>query len=199
MKRDLNGLARWCLISCCVFLIVGWLITPTTTGAYELLIGTGEESAFVNYTAKILCRAISREHRDASCRVVKEASGIDALTNLQGGSVDFALVDSQLLYESQTRKGPFLFLDMAFDRIRTVTPVFEMPVVLAVREDSHIFNSSQMEGKKINVGPHGSPGRRLFRKYMDVQGWTESSFASWSELGSGLAQDRIAFSQGQFR
>ena len=75
--------------------------------SFELLLGTGEQDYFCLYAARAVCRSIERGNSGFSCRVVRSESDVDALTNVQSGTFDFALVDSHLLYESATGKGQF--------------------------------------------------------------------------------------------
>lgn len=115
---------------------------------------------------------------------------------MQGGSLDLALVDSLLLVDSTTGQRAFQYLDINYDKIRIVSPLYNIPLTVIVRNDADIATIDQLPGKRINTGPFGSPEKHLFAMFMQTQGWTEEMFPVFAELSSSFSQDKIAFRQG---
>jgi TRAP transporter TAXI family solute receptor len=131
-----------------------------------------------------------------TCSLSESADPIDNLTNVQGGSLDLALVDSLLLEDAAAGRGPFQYLDISYDRIRVLSPLYRVPLTLLVRGDTQVTTVDQLPGTRINVGPFGSTENRLFKLFMQTQGWTEKTFTVFAELSSSMSQDTFAFRQG---
>lgn len=199
MKTVLNGSPIWPIMTWLRGLVLCLLISLTTTtsiNAFELLVGTGMPGTFSQFTARALCRIMERQNDNLSCNPVSSEDELDILTNVQGGSLDLALVDSQLLSESLSGKGPFRFLDISYDQLRIITPLYNIPVVFIVRADAGIDSYKQLPGKRINVGAPGSQVKYLLKIFMQAQGWSEDDFSVITELSSTMYQDKIAFNQG---
>lgn len=167
-----------------------------SASAFELIIGTDPQGSFSYHSGKFLCRLFSRQNEEITCSLSESTDPIDNLTNVQGGSLDLALVDSLLLVDSSSGQGAFQYLDINYDRIRIVSPLYNIPLTLIVRKDVDITTVDQLPGKRINTGPFGSPEQYLFTMFMQAQGWTEDMFPVVTELSSSLSQDKIAFRHG---
>lgn len=178
--------AAFCMI--CTF--------SSQASSFELIIGAGPKGSLSHHSGKLLCRIFAKQDKEITCSISESSDPIDNLTNVQGGSLDLAIVDSLLLGESTTGEGAFQYLDIKYDRIRIVTPLYDVPLTLIVRSDADISTIDQLPGKRINTGPFGSPEKHLFELFMQSQGWTEELFPVYAELSSSLAQDKIAFRQG---
>jgi TRAP transporter TAXI family solute receptor len=172
---------------------------PLTASCYELIVGAGPEGTFSHYIGKVFCRKLEKHQPDISCNLGDPAGQVDYLTNVQGGSVDLALVDSQILHDAQEGKGPFAFLDISYDRIRMVAPLYMVPVTIVVHDNGGITSSSQLPGKGVNVGPIGSVKRAMFLQVMDASGWSEHDFPLLGELSSSMSQDVLGFRQGRYQ
>jgi TRAP-type uncharacterized transport system substrate-binding protein len=108
------------------FVLVG--ISSIPAASFELIIGTGPRGSFSHHTSKLLCRIFTNHVSDITCSLSESSDPIDNLTNVLGGSLDLALVDSLLLEESKAGKGAFQYLDINYDGIRIVSPLYEVPV-----------------------------------------------------------------------
>ncbi|MBT8354842.1 MAG: TAXI family TRAP transporter solute-binding subunit [Desulfofustis sp.] len=172
------------------------IMSPNPAASYEMLIGTGPSGSFSFHSGKLLCRIFTKHDQEMTCSLSESTDPIDNLTNVQGGSLDLALVDSLLLEEAAAGRGPFQYLDISYDRIRVVSPLYEVPLTLLVSNDAELSTVDQLPGKRINVGPFGSPQNYLFKLFMQAQGWTEKMFPVVAELPSSMSQDTFAFRQG---
>jgi TRAP transporter TAXI family solute receptor len=179
------------------FVLVG--ISSIPAASFELIIGTGPRGSFSHHTSKLLCRIFTNHVSDITCSLSESSDPIDNLTNVLGGSLDLALVDSLLLEESKAGKGAFQYLDINYDGIRIVSPLYEVPLTLIVRNDAAVSMIDQLPGKRINAGTFGSTEKQLFELFMQTQGWTERQFTVFAELSSSLSQDKIAFRQGDIQ
>ena len=180
-------------------LIAALLLVITSAhpaASYELLIGTGPSGSFSYHSGKLLCRIFTKQDQEMTCSLSESVDPIDNLTNVQGGSLDLALIDSLLLEEAAAGRGPFQYLDISYDQIRVVSPLYEVPLTLLARSDVELSTVDQLPGKRINVGPFGSPQNHLFNLFMQTQGWTEEMFPVFAELPSSMSQDTFAFRQG---
>jgi TRAP transporter TAXI family solute receptor len=172
------------------------LAQPFTATAYEIIIGTGPEGTFKQYCGKVLCRILEKQDSEITCGLTTSPDEVDLLTNVQGGSLDMALIDSHLLFEALQGSGPFAYLDIRYDRVRVVAPLYQRPITFVVRKDAGILSSDQLPGKRVNTGPAGSSTKRLFDLIMQTEGWSGGDFPNQGELSSSLSQDKIAFRQG---
>jgi hypothetical protein len=198
MKTVLNGSPKWRpALFLNIFLLLLICLTPAqSASAFELLVGTGMPGTFSQFTARALCRILARQNEELNCTPISSVDELDILTNVQGGSLDFALVDSQLLSESLSGKGSFKFLDISYEQLRIISPLYNIPIVFIVRPDADIDSYQQLTGKRINIGAPGSQVKYLIKTFMDAMGWTEDDFTLVTELSSSMYQDKIAFSQG---
>jgi len=187
------------IVICAFSLIAALVIIGSSSipaSSFELIIGTGPDGSFSHHSGKLLCRIFAKQTEEINCSLSESNDPIDNLTNVQGGSLDLALVDSLLLGESTIGQGAFQYLDINYDLIRIVTPLYEVPLTLIVRDDADISTIDQLPGKRINTGSFGSPEKNLFEMFMDTQGWTQDQFPVFADLSSSLSQDKIAFRQG---
>lgn len=198
MKKVLNGSPKRrpaVFLNIVLFLLIS--LTPAQSAkAFELLVGTGMPGTFSQFTARALCRILARQNEELTCTPISSDDELDILTNVQGGSLDLALVDSQLLSESLSSKGSFKFLDISYEQLRIVTPLYNIPIVFIARPDADINSYQQLVGKRINVGPPGSQVKYLIKTFISAMGWTEDDFSLVTELSSSMYQDKIAFNQG---
>jgi len=185
------------------FLLIAVFVMICTSSipasSFELIIGTGPRGSFSHHSGKSLCRIFAKQTKEISCSLSETNDPIDNLTNVQGGSLDLAIVDSLLLGESTMGQGAFQYLDINYDLIRIVTPLYEVPLTLIVRSDADISTIDQLPGKRINAGSFGSPEKLLFEMFMRTQGWTEELFPVFAELSSSLSQDKLAFRHGDIQ
>ena len=118
-----------------------------------MLLGTGVAGGFSHFTGRAICRILNRSPGELNCQVIAcVRTIIDNLTNLNGGSLDLALLDSRLLYDAMTRKGQFQFLDIRYDNLGALLPLYQLPILLVARVDAGIAGLSDLKGKRINIG-----------------------------------------------
>jgi len=174
------------------------LSSPGMAGALELLLGTGEAGSFSHHAGRAVCRTINRNAGDLQCKTAPSSDPFDTLTNLQGGSLDMALVDSRLLHDAATKSGVFRFLDIGYENLRSLFPLYEVPAVLVARRDAGIASAGDLAGRRINAGAPGTPRRTATEALMSAKNWTKDDFNLFGELSASQNQDTMAFCHGTF-
>jgi len=181
-------------ISCC-FILFFVIALAQTTSAYELLLGTGEQNSFSHFVGRAVCRII-RTQSDLSCKAVPSVESSHNLTNLRSGSLDLALVDSRILHDAFNNSGFFRFLDITYENLRTLLPLYSVPIALVARKDAKIHSLDELRGKRFNAGAPFSLQRFAADNIMDAKGWSKRDFNPFGELSANHAQDTLALSNG---
>lgn len=178
----------------CAFLIGG--VFPFSANAFDILLGTGETGTFSHFTGRTICRIINRHASDINCKTVPAPDDVHNLTNLQEGSLDIGLIDSRMLHDAMNKTGYFEFLDISYDNLRVLVPLYEVPVTLVVRGNAKITSLEALKGKRINAGAPRSPEHLAVDTIMKVKNWSEKDFSLLGELPDSQSQDTMAFCQG---
>ena len=171
-------------------------LTPSYASAYDLLLGTGEVGSFSYFSGRMLCRTINKEIPDIHCSVQATEDEIDNLTNLQAGSLDIAIINSNVLDAAENKSGQFQFLDIDYSNLSILTPLYARPIGIMVQSNAGISSLNDLKGKRINAGAPGSVERRAMELILKAKGWTASDFKRFEELPTSHAQDTMAFCQG---
>jgi len=180
----------------CLFLIVGACIFPFSANAFDVLLGTGEPGTFSHFTGRVLCRVINSHTSDINCQTVPTPDGVYNLTNLRGGSLDIGLVDSHMLYDAVNKAGNFKYLDISYGNLRSLMPLYDVPVTLVVRKDAKITALTELKDKRINVGSPGSSQSLAFGNILKAKSWSKKYFRLVQELPASHSQDTMAFCHG---
>ena len=176
--------------------IIAAAVLPARASALDILLGTDAAGTFSHFTGRAICRVISQHAEGIECRAVPAPDRIHNLTNIQGGSLDIALIDATSIYDAVNRKGDFQFLDIRYDNLFLLARVYERATLLVVRGDAGIASLDQLKGKRINVGPTRSRTQRSMALILDAKGWSLEDFKKVETLPSSLSQDSMAFCHG---
>jgi uncharacterized protein len=180
-------------------LISIWLLVtlyPSSSPAFDILMGTGEAGSFSHFTGRTICRIINKNVDDLHCTVVPADNAVFNLTNLQGGSLDISLVDSRMLYDAIERKGSFTFFDISYDNLREMVTLYDIPMSLVVRQNAGITSLDSLKGKRVNAGAPHSSQHFVMDTIMGINNWSNKDFSLMEELPSSLSQDTMAFCHG---
>lgn len=172
------------------------LFLPVRALSMEVLLGTDAVGTFSHFAGRAISRVLSQQAEDLECQVLPAPDRIHNLTNLQGGSLDIALVDASRLYNAVNKKGDFEFLDIRYDNLTILARVYEQAILLVARRDADIGSLDQLAGKRINAGVARSPTHRTLELIMAAKGWTLRDFKKVEALPSSLSQDSMAFCHG---
>jgi hypothetical protein len=144
----------------------------------------------------MLCRVINKHSNDLNCRTVPGPGDVHNLTNLQGGSLDIGLIDSRMLHDAINKSGYFEFLDITYDNLRALVPLYDDPITLVVRSNAKIASLEALKGKRINTGAPRSPQHLAVDTIMKAKKWTKADFSLVGEISASLSQDTMAFCYG---
>ncbi len=180
----------------CLILIVGACLFPFSANAFDILLGTGAPGTFSHFTGRILCRVINSHTSDMNCQIVPTSDDVYNLTNLRGGSLDIGLVDSRMLLEAVNKTGHFEFLDISYENLRALAPLYDIPITLVVRDDAGIASLTDLKGKRINAGAPQSLQYLAAETIMKAKNWSKKDFSLVEELPASHSQDTMAFCHG---
>jgi len=180
----------------CLFLFVGACVIPFSANAFDILLGTGKPGTFSHFTGRMLCRVINSHTSDVSCQIVPASDDVHNLTNIRGGSLDIGLVDSRMLFDAINKSGHFQFLDISYENLRILAPLYDIPITLVVRDDAGITSLQNLKGKRINAGAPRSLQYLAVDTIMEAKNWSKNDFSLVGELPPSQSQDRMAFCHG---
>ncbi len=179
------------------FLIVG--LFPFSANAFDILLGTGETGTFSHFTGRTICRVINRHSDNINCKTVPAPDDVHNLTNLQGGGLDIGLIDSRMLLDAINKTGHFKFLDIGYENLRALVPLYDVPITLVVRSDAKITSLEELKGKRINAGAPLSLQHLAVDTIMKAKNWSKKDFSLVGELPSSMSQDAMAFCYGRIQ
>jgi TRAP transporter TAXI family solute receptor len=106
------------------------------------------------------------------------------------------LIDSRLLHDAINQTGYFQYLDISYENLRTLFPLYDIPVTLVVRKDAEINSLEALKGKRINAGAPRSLEHLVFDTIMQAKNWSKEDFRLVAELPTSQSQDTMAFCYG---
>jgi len=178
-----------CIIS--VFISVG--LFSLSANAFDIRLGVGESGTFSNFAGRTMSRIIIKNTDDINCKIVPAAGDVHNLTNLQDGSLDITLIDSRMLDDALNKKGRFEFIDITYENLRTLIPLYHIPFTLVVRSDAGIASLDDLKGKRINAGAPLSQPHLVVDTLLQVKNWSKKDFKLFEELPASHSQDSMAF------
>ncbi len=181
-----------CIIS--VFISVG--LFSFSAYAFDILLGVGESGTFSHFAGRTISRIITNNADDINCKIVPAAGDVHNITNLRDGSLDIALIDSRMLYDALNKKGRFEFIDITYENLRTLIPMYQIPITLVVRSDAAIAALDDLIGKRFNAGAPLSRQHLAFDTIMEAKNWRTVDFKLFEELPASHSQDTMAFCHG---
>ncbi len=191
-----NGFIRFFKRVPIVFVLLIVTLFPFSANAFDILLGTGEAGTFSHFTGRTICRIINKHAEDMNCKTVPASDNVHNLTNLQGGSLDIGLIDSRMLHDAMNKTGYFEFLDISYDNLRALIPLYDVPVTLVVRSDAGITSLAELKGKRINAGAPRSLQHLAVDTIMKAKNWSKGDFRLVEKLTASQSQDTMAFCHG---
>lgn len=169
----------------------------TTDRDQHLVVGTAPVGGHYFPTGGALCRLVNahRAEDHLRCLVEATAGAEENLTRLKSGDLAFALVPSDWQYHAY-QFGLGTGDDTPFGDLRSVLSLQALSFTLLVAPDSGIESLADLEGKRINLGPTGSPWRSTGDFLIAALGWSPDDFAEIGDLDAeeqaqGLCDGRI--------
>ena len=184
------------LLTVCLAVAAAAGFTAPMVDAGDILVGTGSEDGFSNFVGRAICRILNRSLPDMNARAIPAETRTYNLTNLNGGSLDLALVDLRQLHDAKKHLGHFAFLDIRYDNVGVLFPLYQQPILLIVRADAGINTLADLKGKRINAGVARSETREAVEAIFAAKGWTRSDFQVVQALPASQGQESMAFCHG---
>jgi TRAP transporter TAXI family solute receptor len=175
-----------------ILLILTFYLVPAI--AFDVLLGTDKRTTFSYYSGRVLERLINQKSKDINCKVVPGSGDIHNLTNLLGGSLDIALIDSKMLNDAVNKTGNFKFLDINYKNLSILAPLYDVPVTLIV--GNNIAKLADLKGKRINIGAPLSSQNLFFNTILKAKAWSKKDFSLVAQISDSQSQDTMAFCHG---
>jgi len=101
-----------------------------------------------------------------------------------------------MLYDAINKAGNFEFLDISYENLRVLVPLYYTPITLVVRSDAGINLLEDLKGKRINAGAPLSMEHLAMDTIMKTKNWSNKNFRLVQELPTSQSQDTMAFCHG---
>ena len=177
-----------------VFMILGFCCVPAN--ALDILIGTSKAGTSSHFTGRLIERVVSKQVKDFNCKTVPASGDIHNLTNLLEGSLDISLIDSRMLHDAINKIGNFKFLDIDYQNLTVLAPLYDVPFTLIVGDNVGITNLDGLKGKRINIGAPLSLQRLSIETILAAKNWSKNNFSLVAEISDSQSQDTMAFCHG---
>jgi TRAP transporter TAXI family solute receptor len=150
----------------------------------HLVIGTAPVAGHYYPAGGALCRVVNarRAQHGLRCLVEATAGAEENLTRLAAGDLDFALVPSDWQYHAY-RSGLGTAGARPFAELRAVLSLQALSFTLLAAPESGVDSLDDLAGKRVNLGPAGSPWRSSGEFLIAALGWSPDDFAAIGELG----------------
>jgi TRAP transporter TAXI family solute receptor len=150
-----------------------------------VLIGTATPGGVYYPLGGSICRLFNftSERHGLRCAATLSEGSIDNIAALRVGEIDVAIVQSDVLADAVAGTGAFQ-KDGAWPALRVLFVAHDEPFTIVARRDSGIANSTDLIGKRINVGPPGSGYRLNMERLAAASNLTRDSFSETLELSA---------------
>lgn len=163
---------------------------------FNVRLGTSQLDRFSEFTGLVLERLFDRHGEGLTLSAVSSADDIHNLTNLQHGALDIALVDSRMFYDAAEKSGYFQFMDIDYNSLRILLPLYEVPVTLVVNKKSKITDLEGIKNKRLNAGAPLSIQHLYVETIMTAKNWAKKKFSLFAEISGSHSEDTMAFCHG---
>lgn len=173
--------SRRCLAG--AFLVVGILLAQGLAlpgaQASDIKIGTGGVSGVYYPVGTAVCDLVNRGFSRAStgCVAISTGGSVDNIERLRRGEVNFAIVQSDILYYAINGFGPFKDKG-PMGSLRSVVALHQEAFTVLARADANVRTFDDLRGKHVNIGNPGSGQRTFLDLLLLMKGWTLDDFAS---------------------
>ncbi len=101
-----------------------------------------------------------------------------------------------MLHDAINKTGDFEFLDISYENLRVLVPLYYTPVSLVVRSDAGINSLEDLKEKRINAGAPLTMEHLAMDTIMKTKNWSNNDFSLVQELSTSQSQDTMAFCHG---
>lgn len=182
--------------------LFGWLsallpLLLLPVQAEQILVGTGSKAGVYYQVGRSICRLLDRSAEGISCQVLETAGSVSNLANVENGSLEIGIVQSDIQHHAVHRSGPYRFVDTPNDNLRALFSLYVEPFNLVARRDAGIAGLDDLRGRKVNIGNRGSGHRQTMAVVMQAKGWSEDDFQLVTELPASQQTMALCHAQVQ--
>jgi len=137
-------------------LCLSFLLTSPAVAIDYFTIGTGGVTGVYYPTGGSVCRLVNKQKRDTKIGCSAEATGgsVYNINALKKGELDFAIAQTDMVYQAHSGKGKFEGKDHS--NLRAVMALYPELLTLVVNKAANIKTLQDLKGKRINIGNPGS-------------------------------------------
>ena len=136
-----------------VFFIFVLLQTQTTFPQNVLRLATAGRGGGYFETGQYLEKVIEESNPDLEIDLVSTNGSVENAEKIEAGSVDLALMQSDIAYYFHNGERTFKFPS---DRLKCIASLYTEPIHIIVKKSSFINNISDLRGKTVSVGAQQS-------------------------------------------
>ncbi len=179
-----------------------WPAQPDAQNIRFFRIGTGDISGTLFSVGSAIAGALSNPPGSRACRLggscgvpnmvaVAQSTGgaIDNVRAISDGLLESGLVHADVAYWAFNGTGPFIDEEPMGD-LRAVANLYPAVVHIATSQEGGIYSVSDLAGKRVALGPHGSGTPLNALAILAAYGLGEEDIAV-VYLNSGLASDHL--------
>ncbi len=176
-------------------------VTSATYAAQKrnISIGTGGVKGLYYPTGGHICSVVNEKRARHGIRCsadsVNEPSddrgSISNLQNLRAGQLEFGIAQSVWHYHAYKGTTRFFKDNGPFRKLRSVFALHAQPVTLIVRRNAGIKSATDLQQKRVNIGPAGSGTRGGWNVLQSAFGWSRHDFKHQSDLRAGDAANAL--------
>jgi TRAP transporter TAXI family solute receptor len=150
-------------------------------------LGTGELNGVYYPVGKAICQAVNQDLRTYGVRCSPETTpgSVYNIEALRSGELDFAIVQSDLLFAAHNGQGAWL--GHPFLGLRVVMSLYPELVTIMTRADTPIRDLVDLAGRRVNVGSRDSGTRATWDAIQAGLGWRDSQQVHPVELRTDAA------------
>ncbi len=155
-----------------------------------MLIGTGAAGGVYHPLGESICRLFNftTDRHGLRCAASVSAGSIDNIEQLRAGAIDVAIVQSDTVTDAIAGTGPFQ-LAGAWPELRVLFVAHDEPFTIVASPTSGIATSTDLLGKRVNMGEAGSGYRMAMDRLAAAGELTRDSFSQVLELSP---RDQVA-------
>ncbi len=180
-------------------LLVGLLATTMLFGASvavaaktRLAFSGGPDGGTFQFFSNAISSILSKVDRDVEVSNMASAGSVENLRRVNSGDADFGIVYSGDMYLA--RNGQLTNDTRKYTNVHAISYLYGAPAHLVVLASSGINNVSDLEGKRVAVGPAGSGAAASAQRYFaGVNMWDKinQEFIGYSQGASALGDKLI--------
>ena len=161
-----------------------------------ITIGTGGVTGTYYPTGGAICKFVNQYKKESKirCSVESTDGSLYNLNTLKNGDLDFAIVQSDIVY--QASKGIGSFKNEKFSDLKTIMAIYPELLTLVTKKDANINNLLDIKGKRISLGNSGSGNETTTLSLFDESNIKKSDLKdtlslSPTEMPEALKNNRI--------